>query len=74
MVKRRRNPAFPHEHPWMTLFLGFAALETVRVIVRGWEPPLVLDKPAPALPAAPPATVAPTTITGFRLSRAMMVT
>lgn len=65
--RRRRNPrTFFHEHPWMTFFLGMGVLETVRVAVRGWEPPWEPAKPAaPALPPAnlPALPSAPTTTT-----------
>jgi hypothetical protein len=73
--RRKKNPigSFPHEHPWMTLFLGLGVLETVRVAVRGWEPTWGLLTPqastTPAVPPAatpavlPPPANAPTTTT-----------
>lgn len=42
---------FVSNHPWMTFFLGLAALNTVGYVVGG---PTVITIPKPA-PAAPPA-------------------
>lgn len=51
----RRNPLkdFPHEHPWMTFFLGLAAINGVVTLVRGFPPPIQIG------PTTPPATTTP---------------
>jgi hypothetical protein len=36
----------------MTFFLVGGGLYTLRVMFRGWEPPVVIERNKPALPAA----------------------
>jgi hypothetical protein len=41
-----KAPSFFSEHPWMTFFLGFAVVDGVVAIVRGY-PPRLGDVPQP---------------------------
>jgi hypothetical protein len=53
--KRKKNPLadFPHEHPWMTFFLGLAAVNGIVTLVRGF-PPALVSAPPPSAPFPPP--------------------
>ena len=52
---KKKNPLsdFPHEHPWLTFFLGLAAVNGIVTLVRGY-PVISLPAPAPAPTQIPP--------------------
>lgn len=39
-MRHRQQPSFFVQHPWMTFFLGLAAVSGIVTVVRGYDPAL----------------------------------
>lgn len=66
--RRRRNPSWIHEHPWMTFFIASSVINGIVTIVRpDWLSSAFCPKlPAPApTPALPAVTTSPSTMAGL---------